>query len=113
MNVSSLYSPCFWKAFIAQMVPLDDAMEERMLTSLAIRAGLSPSHVRERMEAYLRGRMAELHGEAHPGTDTIESAPWSIGGSILSAPNRSARSQSNAVACGRCYRISFMPETAG
>ena len=73
MNVwmLSLYNPDFWQAFIREMVPLDDAMEERMLASLAIRAKLSPGRVRERMEAYLRGHVAEIHNEIHPGTNEI------------------------------------------
>jgi hypothetical protein len=68
---ASLFDPNFWQAFIRKMVPLDDAMEDRMLASLACRTRLPVARVRELMEGYLRIRHMEIHATLPPGSNAI------------------------------------------
>jgi hypothetical protein len=61
----------FWERFVGNLRPLDTDQEERMIAALSARTRLSSDFLRSRMYAYLRGRVAESRGEAHPGTGTI------------------------------------------
>ena len=61
----------FWERFVGSLRPLDTDQEERMIAALSNRTKLSTDFLRKRMEAFLRGRVAEIHGEVHPGSGTI------------------------------------------
>jgi hypothetical protein len=67
-----LHSPDFWQQWLRPMRPLDDAQQEMMIKVLAKQSRVPSSRVRERMTAYLRGRVAEYRGEIHPGTNTAQ-----------------------------------------
>lgn len=68
--LATLNDPRFWYETLRHMRPLDEEQEARTIRVIARSAKVPASRVRKRMVAYLRGRVAEIDGEMHPGTNT-------------------------------------------
>jgi hypothetical protein len=60
-----LYSPRFWQFFMRDLKDGD-------LQALIKNTGYPATYVVDRLEAFLRGREAELHSRTHPGTHRIQ-----------------------------------------
>ena len=64
-----LFDPRFWKLFIEDCKDSDHVLA--MIKSLANRKNIPEERVRKRLQAYMRGRQAEIDAKTHPGSNAI------------------------------------------